>query len=92
MAIVRLIEEARWITLRDGVELVAAGYFPRSFISIAKRLGLDAVVLHYSMLDEYLGEEWLAAPDRTNLQSIKERTRMLVREREQRMLMRGGVA
>ncbi len=55
-AIVRLIEEARTATLRDGVELVAAGYFPKGFISIAKQLGLDAVVLHYAMLDEYLGE------------------------------------
>lgn len=77
-ALYRLVEMARGHTSERGATLFLAGYLDAALTEMADRVGVDAVVLHYSQLPKLLGERYADLPDLGRMADIKRRTRAAV--------------
>lgn len=86
-AVKKLLVHAREITRVWNVPISVAGYMKPDFLEYIESLNYDYAVLHYSKLDELLGDEFSNLPHKENLQQIKLKTRELIKQRNERIVI-----
>ena len=86
-AVRKLLIRAREVTMDHPVTLSVAGYIDKNLLAFVDEVGFDYAVIHYSKLEEVLGPQFKNLPHKENLQEIKLRTRELIRQREERIVV-----
>jgi phosphoenolpyruvate synthase/pyruvate phosphate dikinase len=86
-AVKKLLIHVREATLDYPVTLSVAGYIYSDLLKFIEEVGYDYAVVHYSKLEEVFGNKFKDLPYRENLQAIKLKTRALIQQRSEQMVV-----
>jgi phosphoenolpyruvate-protein kinase (PTS system EI component) len=74
-AILSLVDIVAATASKRGISCGIAGYYDNAFLIEAEKRGVHYAVMHFSLLDRYLGEDYTTIVQQSEMWEIKQRTR-----------------
>ncbi len=81
-SILTLIDMVVATVQNSGITSGIAGYYDLALLKEAEQRGIDCAVMHFSLLDRYLGPTYAALAQTSELWSIKQKTRDAIAARK----------